>query len=452
MDKLHDIFPFLKPITQSAWFTFAAFLVQNFEDDRCREKAASLTYTTMLAIVPIITVIVVSLSSIPALADVKSQIQSLIYKNLLPQTGFQVSQYINEFAEKSSNLTAIGVLILFATTWMMIVKIEDAFNRVWHVEEVRGALQSLPRYWVLMTLGPMVLGIVFAASSTITSVSFLNQQVAGYAIDWEVWLQIVTFLATIAGFAAMYWFIPNVDVPVKNTLIAGVVIALLFDLVKKFFGMVMANFTSYELIYGAFAALPILLLWIFFSWCIILAGVELSYALDVFATKNSKKRHPVYILLEMLKLLYDKQKAGLSVSERQMKALLGRDELANWQTYKDILIEQHLIARTEKGNYVLKRSLNQLNLWDFYQSVPFALPHQNDFKAQEMAEATEAAGLNSKPLTQEDWKIYVQNILKASDSYLSQRLELNLAHLFDGNLAEPTPKEPQDKIQPYSQM
>ncbi|EEK10694.1 ribonuclease BN-like family protein, partial [Streptococcus salivarius SK126] len=181
-----------------------------------------LTYTTLLSIVPILTVLLMILSSIPALESVREQISDLIYSNLLPQSGLQVSQYLNDFAEKSSNLTAIGAMALFVTSIMTLTTIERAFNQIWRVEDRSGGVKSIVRYWTIITLGPLVLGTAFIVSSTVQSLSFLNQQIGGYGIDWNFWIQLVSFAITIAGFIGMYWFIPKAKVPLKNAAIAGV--------------------------------------------------------------------------------------------------------------------------------------------------------------------------------------------------------------------------------------
>ncbi|MGP4847523.1 YihY family inner membrane protein, partial [Marinobacter sp. 1Y8] len=146
MEKLSQKLPFL----QQRWFQFLRFLTRHFFEDNCQQKAASLTYTTMLSIVPVLTVLLMILSSVPALASVRAQIYDVIYSNLLPQSSMQVSEYINSFAEKSSNLTIIGAMILFFTTIMTLTTIERAFNQIWRVEDRSGGIKSMLRYWTIV--------------------------------------------------------------------------------------------------------------------------------------------------------------------------------------------------------------------------------------------------------------------------------------------------------------
>lgn len=368
------------PFTHQHWFQFLRFLTRHFIEDNCQQKAASLTYTTMLSIVPMLTVLLMILSSVPALASVRAQIYEVIYSNLLPQSSLQVSEYINSFAEKSSNLTAIGAMILFVTTILTLTTIERAFNQIWRVEDRSGGIKSMLRYWTIVTLGPLVLGTAFIVSSTVQSLSFLNRQIGGYGIDWSFWIQIVSISVTFAGFIGMYWFIPKARVPVKNAAIAGIIVAIVFELLKHIFGTVMSNFTSYEAIYGAFAALPIFLLWIYLSWNLILLGVEISYTLTIFETKEVYPRHPLLSLLDMLNVVYSSHLEGDAVSEQELRNVLGRKELPKWYTYINYLKDNKLITMTEDDHYVLKKDLSRMTLWDFYRTLPYPLPIKDELE------------------------------------------------------------------------
>lgn len=365
------------PFYKHRWFQGLIFLVSHFIADNCPQKAASLTYTTMLSLVPMLTVLLVILSSVPALEGAREQIYQLIYSNLMPDSNMQISRYISTFTEKSVNLTTLGVGVLFFTTIMTLKTIESAFNTIWRVHERSHILKTLLRYWTLLTLGPLVLGTAFIASATIQSVSFLNQHVMGYAIDWSLWARGISLAITVTGFVGMYWFIPKANVPVKSAVIAGVVTAILFESLKSIFAHVMGNFTSYEAIYGAFAALPVFLLWLYLSWNLILLGVEISYSLSVFSNKNTKSHHPLLSLVAMLRLLYHNHQQGKAVTEKKLQSLLSRQEMANWYVYINYLKDNDLVATTANGGYVLKKDLNHYTMWQFYQSLPFALPIKN---------------------------------------------------------------------------
>ena len=405
------------PFLQQRWFQFTKFLIRHFFEDNCQQKAASLTYTTMLSIVPMLTVLLMILSSIPALASVRAQIYEVIYSNLLPQSSMQVSKYINSFAEKSSNLTIIGAMILFVTTIVTLTTIERAFNQIWRVEDRSGGLKSILRYWTIVTLGPLVLGTAFIASSAVQSLSFLNRQIGGYGIDWAFWIQLVTIGITVTGFIAMYWFIPKAKVPFKSAALAGVIVAIVFEMLKHVFGTVMTNFTSYEAIYGAFAALPIFLLWIYLSWNLILLGVEISYTLTIFDTEEVYPRHPLLSLLDMLNLVYSRHLEGDAVSEQELRKVLGRKELPKWYTYINYLQDSNLITMTADDEYVLKKDLSNMTLWDFYRTLPYPLPIKDEL--DEM-----------KHNQQKPWLSLLVDRLENTESYAKEQLNLPLATIF----------------------
>lgn len=427
MNKLLQKLPFYN----HPWFHFVRFLTRHYFEDDCQQKAASLTYTTMLSIVPILTVLLMILSSVPALASVRAQIYEVIYSNLLPQSSIQVSQYINSFAEKSTNLTAIGIMVLFVTTVMTLTTIEKAFNQIWRVEDRSGGIKSLVRYWAIVTLGPLVLGTAFIVSSTVQSLSFLNREVAGYGIDWSFWVQLATIIVTMAGFIGMYWFIPKARVPVKNAAIAGIFVTIVFELLKHTFGVVMTNFTSYEAIYGAFAALPIFLLWIYLSWNLILLGVEISYTLTIFETKEVYPRHPLFSLLDMLNLVYQNHLKGNAVSEQALRDVLGRKELPKWYTYLNYLQDSDLITLTDHDEYVLKKDLSHMSLWDFYRTLPYPLPIKDELEEMNPAQI-------------QPWLGLLVNHFVQTEAFARRELDIPLSDIFAHS--EPRKKSNNSKV------
>lgn len=416
------------PFANHKWFMYLRLLVRHFLEDNCTQKAASLTYTTLLSTVPMIAVLLVIFSTVPALEGVREQIQLAIYKNLLPSSSVQVSEYINSFAEKSARLTFMGISVLLFTGIMMLITIETAFNQIWRVEEETGGVKSIIRYMIMIVGIPLILGIAFMASSAVQSLDFLNRQIGGYGIDWGVWVEILSFLVTIGGFIGMYWFIPKVKVPFKNALIAGVVIAILFELVKRFFGLIITNFTSYEAIYGTFAALPIFLMWIYLSWNLILIGVEISYTLTVFDTKEVPVRHPLLSLLDMLNLIYKNHQEQQTTSESQLRSVLGRKELPKWQAYINHLIHNNLITKADNQEYTLKKDLHSINLWQFYKSLPYPLPIKKELNALRAADY-------------DPWFVELYDKLVKTEEAVKDTLNMPLGYLF-----ETTPLRPKHNV------
>ncbi len=413
MQKMLEKLPFY----QKQWFQFLIFVVKRFEDDKCRQQAGSLTYTTLFAVVPMLTVFLVVISSIKALAPAREQVQHFIYSNLLPRSGVAVEQYLNRFTESSSNLTVVGILILFVTAILMLSSIEDAFNHIWRVNKARGGIIGFMRYWTIISLGPILLGSAFAISSTVASMNFLND-IAGYEINGSFWLWLISFALTWLGFSLLYWTIPNRSVPLRSAFISGMFSTLVFEGLRQVFGLVMSNFTSYQLIYGAFAAVPVFLLWIYLSWNVILLGVEISYAITAFSTRTDINRHPVLILLDILELFYKRQKLGLSVSDEDAMAILGRGEFEDESSYLQVLQDNNLIKRTDDGDYMLCRDLNFIDFWSFYRTLNYPLPRRDDLVLMH---------------ADDRWLAVIGPLLVQSDDYLAAKLSIPMARIFEVN-------------------
>lgn len=409
------------PFYKHDWFQFILFVLRRFETDRCREQAGSLTYTTLFAVVPMLTVFLVIISSIKALEPARQQLQQLIYSNFLPKSTIAFEKALSSFTNQSSNLTIIGVLFLFVTTVLMLSSIETVFNRIWRVTETRGGIKGFMRYWTIISLGPILLGSAFVLSSTVASMNVLSNNFAGYELNGAFILWSISFSLTILGFFVLYWTIPNRSVPIKAAFIAGAFSAVIFELLKNLFGWVMSNFTSYELVYGAFAAVPIFLLWIYLSWNVVLLGVEISFALTAFNADVAKdcKRHPLIMLLDLLALFYHRQKQGQSVTEDEALEVLGRDEIGRWPNYVALFEKQNLIRQTDDGQYVLIRNLSQLDFWSFYSQLPYSLPHQKDLQPNH---------------DHERWLKAFVHELSDIDQTLAQRLSIPLSDIFDQRL------------------
>lgn len=404
------------PFYEQTWFQFILFVIRRFEADRCRDQAGSLTYTTLFAVVPMLTVFLVIISSIKALEPARQQLQQMIYSNFLPKTSIAFDKAFNVFTQNSSNLTVIGVLFLFVTTVMMLTSIETVFNRIWRVQETRNGIVGFMRYWTIISLGPILLGSAFVISSTLASMNVLHNNFAGYQVDGTTLLWVISFALTVLGFFILYWTIPNRNIPVRAAAISGVFSAIVFELLKNLFGFIMTNFTSYTLVYGAFAAVPIFLLWIFMSWNIVLLGVEISYALTAFHTGKIQTRHPLFMLLDVLELFYKRQQTGQTVTDAEALKILGRGEIGRWPAYVNLLEKQNIVKRTDNDEYVLVRNLDTVDFWSFYKALPYTLPNQNDIK------------------NVHDDDIWMQKIgpaLIESDEYLAAKLSIPLSIILD---------------------
>jgi len=360
--------------------SFAHFVVTRFLADECRQNAASLTYTTLFAVVPMMTVVFSILAAIPSLKHVSTDIQNFIFKHFIPDTGIKIQNYLSDFSTQASNLTIVGVFMLFVTAVMMLVTIEKAFNQIWKAKQPKQSVVGFLRYWAVLSLGPFLLGAAFAVSSYLNSLRAFSdaEELVGALFSG---LQILPFIFTGLAFSLLYIAVPNCRVPVKAAFGAGFFAAVLFELAKNMFTFFVSDFSSYQLIYGAFAAFPLFLLWVYLSWMIILLGVEVCRALTLYKEGYKKNGHPIVSLLDLLQLFYQRQLEGGAVSEIEIMDILGKREVELWTQFADILIGQRFIQKTEIGYYVLVRNLEKVDFGQFYLTLPWPLPQPQSLES-----------------------------------------------------------------------
>lgn len=243
-----------------------------------KTHAAALTYTTLFALVPLLTVTYSMLSMIPALQESKGAIEEVLLGNLVPTSADTLMGYLYQFSEQARQLTTIGVVLLMVTAFMMLRNIEDSFNKVWLLKKGRKGVSSFLLYWAVLSLGPLLLSAGIGVSSYIASLSLWKE-------DWVpssgilILAKVLPYVTSFLAFTFIYWAVPNVKVPLKHAAIGGAVVSVFFQIGQQVFTEASTFFPSYQLIYGAFAAVPLFLLWLFLSWSVILLGSEIVFLL-----------------------------------------------------------------------------------------------------------------------------------------------------------------------------
>lgn len=356
-----------------SFYQFIRFLVIRFFEDRGTQNAGSLTYTTLFAVVPIMTVVFVMISGIPAFQGVEGSIQKYIVHNFMPAASDKIFDYLNDFISQARNLTWIGIVFLIITTFMMLVTIESAFNTIWRVRNARSGLPRFLLYWALLSLGPLLIGAGFAASTYIMSLNFFSKSV-GNPLVADL-LRLVPFIATTGGFTLFYAAIPNTHVPIRHAVISAIVTAVLLESARAIFGFYVKAFPSYQLIYGAFAAVPLFLLWIYVSWIIVLVGCELCCCLGLRHAMNRPKIPEFVIALCILKVFHDAQLKGQAVTYADIRRegwILSGDE---WAKLLDFFSAEDLIYAVDRGDtWVLSRDISHYPLQRLITNSPWPLP------------------------------------------------------------------------------
>lgn len=356
--------------------SFIAVFGRQFIRNGCRESAAALTYTSLFAIVPMMTVVFTVLSVMPQLKDSVNEIRNWAFESFAPGVGNQVIGYLEEFSRQASNLTAVGILFLVVTSILMLRTIEKNLNRIWQVYRPRKGTTSLMMYSTVLTLGPMLLGAGLAVSSYVTSLTLFSDAV-NLLGGVRFWLSMLPLVFTTAMLALLYIVVPNCHVPVRAGFAGAFIAAVMFELAKAGFATFIKLSPSYQVVYGAFAAVPIFLLWIYISWIIVLAGAELA---RTFVTFDDYRRPLPYMqsLLRLLELFWQRQQQGCGIKPKEVQRVLKTVEANRWETFRNLLFKLNLIRRTEDGEFVLCRDLNALTLYELAQMLPWSLRRQLD--------------------------------------------------------------------------
>ena len=352
---------------------FCRYLLRRFGEDNCPKNAAALTYTTLFAVVPVMTVTYAMLAAIPAFNQVGGQIEAFIFDNFVPSTGAALRNYLSEFSAQARQLTGVGVALLMVTAFLMLVNIEKSFNAIWRIRQPRRGLSSFLLYWAVLSLGPLLLGAGFVVSTYLASLSFLTGD-AALATAWRELLRWLPLLLSVAAFTLIYVAVPNTRVRLKHGLAGGVLVALLFEGAKASFALYVALFPSFQLIYGAFATFPLFLLWIYVSWMIILFGAELVCNLGSSAAwQRSVYPWPVS-LLALLRIFMHAQKDGRVVDLPVVNATGWAMPEDLWLDLTEWLEAQRIITRAQQGGYVLTRDPAEMELAEVLEALPEAMP------------------------------------------------------------------------------
>lgn len=340
------------------------YLASRFTVDRCSENAAALTYMSLFALVPLLTVMYTMASAVPAFQGLEVKMQAFLFENLMPDSNSEIKGYLEEFSQQAKNLTGPGILFLVVTAVLMLRNIEKAFNQIWRASENRSPVSSFLLYWAVLSLAPITIGLALALSTYLSSFAHALE---GYDVIGvkAFMLKIAPLALSTAGFSLVYIAVPNCRVPFKHCLIGGTVAALAFHIARSIFTDLVVG-SSYTFIYGAFAAVPLFLLWIYLSWNIVLMGGILVHSLSAYQNEEQANRPLVLKALDVLYLFWQRQETGQAVAEIELlnrkHAITRGLDSASWQQLRDIFLDKRLIAENDRGQYLLSRDLHGVSV------------------------------------------------------------------------------------------
>jgi membrane protein len=350
LDKLLDTLGFLR------------FVLRRWSEDRCPQIAGSLTYTTLLAIAPVFAVAVALLASTPFLGDVMAKIKIFLLLNLAPEIAQTIiTVYMPQLARNARRLTWVGVgTVLVVAVWLMLI-MDRSLNAIWRVRQSRPYWISVPGYMAVIVLGPLLLGV----SVTITTyVMMLSSEITGMSGKVHALLLRGVPVATSAlAFFLLYRIIPHRSVPWRHAALGGIVAGVLFETAKQMFAFYVQASPTYNMVYGAFAAIPLFLVWIYLSWLVVLLGAELTAAAAYWANARWREAPaPATRFREALTVIQGLLEAGpggASFERLRARTLIAPHELEEALTQ---MTESDVVERSGESYRLTRASREALAL------------------------------------------------------------------------------------------
>src|SRR3990167_8166628 len=273
------------------WWGTALTLRERFRDDRLGLTASSLTFTTTIALVPFITVALAVFTAFPMFAKFQDVLQKWLIESLVPNNiARQVLDSLNQFAGKASRLGVAGLAILLGTALALIFTIDRTLNSILRVRKRRALGQRVLIYWAAITLGPLLLG--GSLSLTSYAVSASKGLVGGLPGGVSLLLDSLQFVLVATGMAAMFHYVPNTQVRWGHAWMGGLFVSAGMELARKGLALYLSKVPTYSVVYGAFATVPILLVWIYVAWVIVLLGAALAAYLPSLLAGGTLRRLP----------------------------------------------------------------------------------------------------------------------------------------------------------------
>ncbi|WP_111636671.1 YihY family inner membrane protein [Marinomonas shanghaiensis] len=260
--------------------------ITRFKNSNLSQKAAQLTLSSLLAAVPIITIIVGILSFTPALESMQTQLFRLIEQHLAPGSSDIMMPYLIKFSAQTKNLPIAGLIALFVTALLLLNSFESSVQSIWEIKKARKIRERLLTYWAILTLGP----IIFASSLSLYG-TLISMQI--YGIETNSWLDNLLELGSIALYFLMLFTLnfltPNAEVSIKWAAISALAGSIGLYILNTTFSSFAQFFAGYQVVYGAFAAIPIFLVWLQSSWLIVLASICLCATLHNVKSTSQQK-------------------------------------------------------------------------------------------------------------------------------------------------------------------
>ncbi|MBR1948419.1 MAG: YihY family inner membrane protein [Alphaproteobacteria bacterium] len=279
-------------------YKLSRFVISRIQTDNILRVASSLSYTSLIALVPLIAIGLAVFSAFPVFIEIKAQLQDTIVQNLVPSIGKEISMYFNEFISATAKLTTVGVVGIAVTAILLLSTIENSFNYIFKVYKPRSIKTKITLYWTIITLGPLLYGVGFS----LRGYFYTLQKFMPESMGTDYFLStMLPNLLTLGSIMMVYILVPNKKVKFMHAFVGAIIASIAFFIMRKFFGTFIASSVAYTTLYGALAAIPLLLVWLYFTWAVVIFGAAVTAALGEYKEnmeekniENSKAAHHHY--------------------------------------------------------------------------------------------------------------------------------------------------------------
>jgi membrane protein len=343
----------LRTLRTWPWFDTLRTLRQRFREDRLGLTAGSLTFTTLIALVPLVTVMLAVFTAFPMFSGFEGALEKYFLQNLVPENiARPVLRSLTQFAAKARGMGTAGLLLLVTTALALVLTIDRTLNAIWRVRTPRPFAQRILVYWASLTLGPLALGVSLSATSYALSAS--RGLVAAMPGALSLLLDFVEFVLLAATTAGLFHYVPNTAVRWRHAWAGALFVSVAFEIAKKLLAWYVDSVPTYSMVYGAFATVPILLLWIYLGWVIVLLGAVIAaYAPSLQMRVASIEPTPGWrfelalALLQRLQVAREGPQRGLSLAA--LSEAMRADPL-QLEPVVELLIEMDWVSRLDEGD------------------------------------------------------------------------------------------------------
>ncbi|HYE01580.1 MAG TPA: YihY family inner membrane protein [Alphaproteobacteria bacterium] len=360
---------------------FLRYLARRFRDAHLDQTGASLAFTSLLALVPALSIAAAFLAALlPSNALTQAAIVTL-FRDLVPGVGEAVGEYVAQFVANTAQLTAFGLIGLFFTGTLLLLEIEVTFNRLWRVAEPRPLSQRLLAYWAMLTLGPVLFGLALSMSDAALSAMAYVGATRYLAMPLES-LALLPMLIEFVGFTLLYWLVPQRPVLLRDAAAGAIVAAAGSEIAKTGFTLFVEWVPTYRTVYGALSVAPSFLLWLFIAWSMVLIGALVTVALPIWRA-GALNDHPdapatagaqLATAVAVLAALEGARIRGGSLGVKTLQATVATSPAV----LDEVLVRlraARFIERTSRSRWVLVRDLDRTPVFELLRLLRGATPH-----------------------------------------------------------------------------